>query len=75
MDPEARDVANYEFFDNFTESLELTGRILVDLIPKIYDTERVVRLLGEDGAEVTPRLTRQLSTTRLSRRLKLSICQ
>lgn len=45
------DVANYEFFDNFTESLELTGRILVDLIPKIYDTERVVRLLGEDGAE------------------------
>jgi hypothetical protein len=28
-----------------------TGRILVEIIPLIYDTERVVRTLGEDGAE------------------------
>jgi len=27
------------------------GKILVDLIPKIYDTERVVTILGEDGSD------------------------
>lgn len=45
------DTANFEFTNNFNESLELQGRILVDLIPKIYDTERVVRILGEDDSE------------------------
>lgn len=45
------DTANFEFIDNFSESLELTGKILVDMIPRIYDTQRVVRILGEDGAE------------------------
>lgn len=45
------DTANFEFIDNFSLSLEHTGRIMVDMIPRIYDTERVVRILGEDGAE------------------------
>lgn len=40
------DVANYHFADNLQRSLEYCGRVLVDLIPKIYDNERVVRLLG-----------------------------
>lgn len=45
------DVANFHYMDNLTRSLEQTGRILIDLIPKIYDNERVVRLLAEDGTE------------------------
>lgn len=45
------DTANFEFVDNFSLSLEHTGRILIDMIPKIYDTERIIRILGEDGAE------------------------
>lgn len=45
------DTANFEFTANFEESLELQGMILVDLIPKIYDTKRVIRILGEDSAE------------------------
>lgn len=40
------DTANYHFIDNLQRSLEYTGRILVDLIPKIYDNERVMRLKG-----------------------------
>lgn len=42
------DTANFHFFDNLTRSLRHTGRILLDLIPKIYDTRRVIRVLGED---------------------------
>lgn len=45
------DTANFHYSDNMTRALEHTGRILVDLIPKIYDTERVIRLMGEDGQE------------------------
>lgn len=45
------DVANYHINDNLAESMAHAGRILIDIIPKIYDTERIVRILGEDGTE------------------------
>jgi hypothetical protein len=43
------DVGMFEFIDNLTRAIQFTGKILVDLIPKIYDTERTIRLLGPDG--------------------------
>jgi hypothetical protein len=45
------DTANYHFQDNAQRSLEHLGRILIDIIPKFYDTERIIRILGEDDAE------------------------
>lgn len=44
------DVANFAYHDNLADSVTHCARILVDLIPKIYDTGRVVRILG-DGDE------------------------
>ena len=44
------DTGTFEWIDNLSRSIEYTGRILIDLIPKIYDTERIVRVLGEDGS-------------------------
>lgn len=41
--------ATYHYVDNLARGIRHTGRILVDLIPKVYDTARVVRVLGEDG--------------------------
>jgi hypothetical protein len=43
------DVGSYEYSQNFSRALRHTGRILIDLIPRIYDTERVFRVMGEDG--------------------------
>ncbi len=43
------DSATYHYLDNLSRSILHTGRILVDLIPKVYDTRRVLRVLGEDG--------------------------
>ena len=43
------DVSTFHFIDNLAKSIAHTGRILVDLIPKIYDTERVIRVIGADG--------------------------
>jgi hypothetical protein len=45
------DTANYHYADNFQRSLEYAGRVIVDLIPQIYDNERTLRILGEDDAE------------------------
>ncbi len=42
------DIANYHLYDNLTRSIKHTGRIILDLIPKIYDVQRVTRIIGED---------------------------
>jgi hypothetical protein len=47
------DTSNYHFVDNLTRAIRHLGRILVDLIPKIYDTPRVLRILGKDEQERT----------------------
>lgn len=44
------DIATFHFVDNLARAIRHTGRILIDLIPRIYDTARVVRILGEDGS-------------------------
>lgn len=43
------DVSTFHFIDNLSRAIRHTGRILIDLIPKVYNTERVVRVMGEDG--------------------------
>lgn len=43
--------SNFHFIDNLTRSLRHTGRILVDLIPKIYDTARTSRIVGDDDTQ------------------------
>ena len=50
------DTATYHFIDNVARAIRYTGRILIDLIPKIYDTKRVVRVIGEDGTETFAQL-------------------
>lgn len=42
-------VSNYHYFDNLTRSITHLGRIMVQAIPTFYDTERVVRIVKEDG--------------------------
>jgi len=43
------DRGSYIYNDNLAKSIQYTGDILTDLIPKIYDTPRMVRILGLDG--------------------------
>jgi hypothetical protein len=50
------DVGTFIFLDNLALSIGATGRQLLKLIPKIYDGERVVRILGEDEVEEITRV-------------------
>jgi hypothetical protein len=44
------DVSTFHFIDNLSRAIRHGGRILIDLIPRVYSTERMVRILGEDLA-------------------------
>jgi hypothetical protein len=44
------DLGTSMFMDNLASSIEHTGRVIVSLIPKYYDTQRVIRLRGEDDS-------------------------
>ena len=43
------DVGTYHYGDNLTKAIRFATRQLIDLIPKIYDTERIARIIGVDG--------------------------
>lgn len=45
------DLATYHYLDHQALAIRYTGKILIDLIPKIYDTERVLKYKGDDGQE------------------------
>ncbi len=45
------DTATYHFIDNLAIAIRYTGKILIELIPKIYDTPRILRILADDGTE------------------------
>lgn len=45
------DVANFDYADNIARAVRRTGEIVNRLIPKVYTSERHIRILGEDGGE------------------------
>lgn len=44
------------FQENLASALRLTGRQLIDLIPKILNTPRVIRVMDDDGSDLLIRL-------------------
>jgi hypothetical protein len=45
------DLATFHYGDNLARSIQLAGKMIVDLIPKIYDTQRALRIIDEDGTD------------------------
>ena len=56
---EKGDRGSFIFQDNHAKSIQYTGDILNDLIPRIYDTERAVRILHLDGKSETVFINQQ----------------
>lgn len=52
--------ATYNYIDNLAYAIQYTYEIMVDMIPRIYDTPRVVRIIGEDGGEKWKQLYQQV---------------
>jgi hypothetical protein len=45
------DLGSYEFVDGYGEAIQLTWEMFIDMIPTVYDSERVERIIGHDGIE------------------------
>jgi hypothetical protein len=48
------DVSTFHFIDNLSRAIRHTGRVIIDLIPRVYTQKRIIRTIGEDG---TPKQT------------------
>ena len=46
------DNATYHFIDNLAITIRSLGKALIYLIPKIYDTERIIMVIAEDGTDL-----------------------
>lgn len=47
------DIATFDYIDNRNRAIEHGGRIILDLIPKLYTAERILRCVQEDGSTYT----------------------
>lgn len=52
--------STFHYIDNLSYAIRFEYEILLDMIPRIYDTPRVVRILGQDGAEQWKQLYQQV---------------
>jgi hypothetical protein len=52
-------LSNAHFIDNLNRAIRQCGVILCDLIPKIYNTAREIRILGEDRKEQIVKVNQQ----------------
>ena len=43
------DMANFHYHDNLARAIRHAGRYLVDVLPQIYESKKVIRVLGLDG--------------------------
>ena len=44
------EIQTYEWVDNLHKSIRHMGRVILDMIPRVYDTQRVVRIVDEKDA-------------------------
>ncbi|HVY34241.1 MAG TPA: portal protein [Caulobacteraceae bacterium] len=47
------DVSTFHFIDNLSRAIRHAGRIMIDLIPQVYSTPRLLRVLGPGGEAST----------------------
>ncbi len=45
------DLGSYEFMDGYGDAVQLLYEMAIDMIPTVYDTERVVQIVGQDSVE------------------------
>ncbi len=67
------DTANFAYFDNVSRAIRYTGRAIIDLIPKIYDSARVIQIMGADGEKKLQRINQLAEVDGQQKFLDLSV--
>jgi len=53
------DTSTFAYIDNLSRAIRYSGRVLLDLIPKRYNTARVIQIMGEDGSRKLMKINQQ----------------
>jgi len=53
------DISTSIYTDNLAKSIEHAGRIMVDMIPRVYDTDRMMLIVGDDDDQKMVRVNGQ----------------
>lgn len=53
------DISTFNYIDNLSRAIRHAGRILCDLIPKVYDTPRIIRVLHENGTNKNVKINQE----------------
>jgi hypothetical protein len=53
------DVSTFNFVDNLSRAIRHAGRIIVDLIPHVYDAPRIIRIIHEDGSNESVKINQE----------------
>jgi len=69
------DIGNFTFIDNVARAIKYTGMVILDLIPKIYDSARVVQIMGADGEQKLQRINQLAETKGGQKFVDLSVGQ
>lgn len=67
------DTANFAYFDNVSRAIRYAGRAIIDLIPKIYDSARVIQIMGSDGEKKLQRINQLAEVEGQQKFLDLSV--
>jgi len=57
---EQGDTGTFVYHDNFALAIERTAEIVNELFPKIYDTQRTMRIIGDDGKPMMAEINKPL---------------
>ena len=52
------DTGTFVYHANFSMAIQRTGQIIVDLCPHIYDSYRMIRIIGDDGKQDTAEINK-----------------
>lgn len=69
------DIANFDYIDNLAYSLKYDFEVTNDLITAVYDTERQIRIVGEDGAEKVVRINKRILDEQTGKEITLNDMQ
>lgn len=54
------DTGTFHYMEAFARAIERVGQIVIDLIPHVYDTERTLRVVGDDGKAIKLDINKQI---------------
>lgn len=53
------DVSTFNYIDNLSRAIKHAGRVIVDLIPHVYDAPRIIRIIHEDGKNESVKINQE----------------